>query len=460
MPYLKKDRDPLTPNVVDSAAEVSSVSAGKGQTYDEGRAALAPAALPQNQVAKARHFYDNHGSKYSPAVVAQIQGAVGAPASGALDAPTIQGVGAYQKDKELGVDGMAGKTTLGSMFGGDIRVGSASKAAAPKPVVTSDDASEHIKTDAPLVAADKTPQADAATILTATQVKSAVRFYDKHASRYPIGVINAIQTKVGVNAGPLDDTTIQASAAWQESEGSNVDGMAGGGTLKKMFGKDIRPAPASGGALMKGNFKADLIKDGKPIGKHGVAERRVKSAVYGEPLPEELVDVGRYVHTFAAEAYERLKAAAIGDGVPADHMEIVSGYRSVSKQKAIWARGLAKTKRKNPNISENEAVKLTRKWVAKPGGSAHHTGLALDFAVPGVGQRGEVSKRSDTYAWMCKNAAGFGFYPYLAEGWHWEYNPPGNVERVHKHREALVANGGVLNNPKEIEQSDAISEGA
>ena len=37
-------------------------------------------------------------------------------------------------------------------------------------------------------------------------------------------------------------------------------------------------------------------------------------------------------------------------------------------------------------------------------------------------------RKLKAYHWMVKNASRFGFYPYEAEPWHWEYNPPANVQ--------------------------------
>ncbi len=68
-----------------------------------------------------------------------------------------------------------------------------------------------------------------------------------------------------------------------------------------------------------------------------------------------------------------------------------------------------------------------RIWVAPPGGSAHHTGRAIDFNLGGPVSRKSVRmlRRTAAYRWMVCNAPRFGFKPYAAEPWHWEFNPPG-----------------------------------
>jgi len=91
------------------------------------------------------------------------------------------------------------------------------------------------------------------------------------------------------------------------------------------------------------------------------------------------------------------------------NLGITSGYRSDAYQQKLWANALKKYG------SESAA----RKWVAKPGGSAHRTGKALDISVNGK----TVQSGSAASKWLKSNATKYGFNPYEAEAWHWEYNP-------------------------------------
>jgi D-alanyl-D-alanine dipeptidase len=123
------------------------------------------------------------------------------------------------------------------------------------------------------------------------------------------------------------------------------------------------------------------------------------------------------LHRAAYDAFRRLKAAAEADGIPPRVLTVVSGYRSVAHQERLWERALRRYG------SEREA----RKWVARPGGSPHHTGRAIDFF---LGTRNDsaniaVLRATPAYRWLVGNAARFGFAPYPREPWHWEYNPPG-----------------------------------
>ena len=149
-------------------------------------------------------------------------------------------------------------------------------------------------------------------------------------------------------------------------------------------------------------------------------ERRISPVV--EPPASELVTVERrhggprQLHRDAYTAYQRLKAAAEADGIPANLLTIVSAHRSVASQRALWEAALRKY----------GSPQAARQWVAPPGGSAHHTGRAIDFFLGGPNNSENVAqlRRTAAYRWLVCNAARFGFYPYAAEPWHWEYNPP------------------------------------
>ena len=149
-------------------------------------------------------------------------------------------------------------------------------------------------------------------------------------------------------------------------------------------------------------------------------ERRIRPVV--EPPASELVNVERrhggprQLHRDAYAAYQRLKTAAEADGIPANLLTMTSGYRSVASQRALWEAALQKY----------GSPQAARRWVAPPGGSPHHTGRAIDFNLGGRNNSENVAQLRQTaaYRWLVCNAARFGFYPYAAEPWHWEYNPP------------------------------------
>jgi LAS superfamily LD-carboxypeptidase LdcB len=141
-----------------------------------------------------------------------------------------------------------------------------------------------------------------------------------------------------------------------------------------------------------------------------------------DPAPADVVTVrgvgGKIVplHRLAAQAWQALVAEARGAGISGQLLLPVSGYRSSKRQKQLFAAAVARY----------GSPAAARKWVAPPGSSAHQSGRAVDFYLGGRNSSGNVAalRRTPAYKWLAANAVRFGFYPYDAEPWHWEYNPP------------------------------------
>jgi D-alanyl-D-alanine carboxypeptidase len=149
----------------------------------------------------------------------------------------------------------------------------------------------------------------------------------------------------------------------------------------------------------------------------------------------ELVEVGPYRQTgrmvtlrvAAAEALRRLMTAA-----GAEHIDLIpiSGFRSVDGQRALFLKAVRKYG------SENEAAK----WVAPPGFSEHHTGLAVDLG-DGAAPDTDVEtgfETTEAFRWLKRHGTEFGFvlsFPrdnprgVAYEPWHWKY--VGTAEAQH-----------------------------
>lgn len=155
----------------------------------------------------------------------------------------------------------------------------------------------------------------------------------------------------------------------------------------------------------------------------GIAEESIASR--GLPPCEEATDLeiaevgadGRnhLLIPSAAEAWHRLKAAALADGI---EIFIVSAFRSVERQAEIVRRKLES----GTSIEEILSV------CAPPGFSEHHTGRAVDLSTPGNPPLEEEFGQTAAYAWLHLNAGRFGYrlsYPmgnpwgYQHEPWHW-----------------------------------------
>lgn len=122
------------------------------------------------------------------------------------------------------------------------------------------------------------------------------------------------------------------------------------------------------------------------------------------------------LHRLAADALQSMVNAARADGLAEPLLRPVSGFRDPARQAVLWQQALKR-------YGSPEAA---RKWVAPPGGSPHQSGRAIDLHLGGRNDSSNVAqlRTLPAYRWLLTNARRFGFYPYEAEPWHWEYNPP------------------------------------
>lgn len=157
------------------------------------------------------------------------------------------------------------------------------------------------------------------------------------------------------------------------------------------------------------SFSAPLDKDFVPIGLQG----------YAGPRSEQ--DKPMQVRQELVAPLEKLFDAARGDGY---NLMISSAYRSIPDQQRLYDEFVAK-----------KGIEQAKKYVATPGTSEHHTGLAVDL----TDSSAQCAKNSDacnlspaTAAWLADNAYKFGFIQRFAEGkkavtgiafepWHYRY---------------------------------------
>ena len=143
----------------------------------------------------------------------------------------------------------------------------------------------------------------------------------------------------------------------------------------------------------------------------------------------ELVDVYTgldqtyQVEKKTAEAYAKLRE----DLFKNDHViiELDSTYRTVTKQQEIW-----------DEFEKKYGLDYTKKYVAVPGTSEHHTGLAVDVKIVKEGkiidENDDMTAEKEIFAKVHAKLAKYGFilrYPvgkeditgYGAEVWHFRY---------------------------------------
>jgi D-alanyl-D-alanine carboxypeptidase len=145
------------------------------------------------------------------------------------------------------------------------------------------------------------------------------------------------------------------------------------------------------------------------------------------PQPEatELVSIGNSpdgreirLSPAAALAWARMQGAASAAGVA---VVAISGFRSVERQREIIG----------AKLQAGQAIDDILRTVAAPGYSEHHTGRALDVAVPENTTLTEAFEETPAYEWLGAHAHEFGFrlsYPrgnphgIAFEPWHWFFS--------------------------------------
>jgi zinc D-Ala-D-Ala carboxypeptidase len=127
---------------------------------------------------------------------------------------------------------------------------------------------------------------------------------------------------------------------------------------------------------------------------------------------------GRQLTDAAAKAYERMEAAARGDGI---HLTVSTAYRSYNFQKGLFN-----------DYANQHGVAKAETFSARPGYSEHQTGLSLDVDDGSGCHLRPCFGDTDAGKWLVAHAAEFGYierYPegatkitgYTWEPWHWRY---------------------------------------
>ncbi len=117
----------------------------------------------------------------------------------------------------------------------------------------------------------------------------------------------------------------------------------------------------------------------------------------------------------AAINWKKMRVAAAFDGID---IFIISGYRSIQKQKELIQNKL------NMGYNINEVLKV----LAPPSFSEHHTGKAIDISTTNIKALQEEFDQTPAFKWLTENSNRFYFklsYPknnstgYIYEPWHW-----------------------------------------
>ena len=132
--------------------------------------------------------------------------------------------------------------------------------------------------------------------------------------------------------------------------------------------------------------------------------------------------------------------AASADGYP---LAIVSAYRTVDRSRELYTNKVAELVRQG--YSQTEAEKEAAKWIAPPGTSEHHTGLAVDVVSSDYyyyySDLEQAFDSFDEFQWLITHCADYGFvlrYPkekenvtnIVYEPWHYRYVGVENAKRM------------------------------
>jgi zinc D-Ala-D-Ala carboxypeptidase len=206
--------------------------------------------------------------------------------------------------------------------------------------------------------------------------------------------IPLIQKTLGTSASPESEEFARAARQWRKTQGlAPADGL---------FDLDAWMR------LMSGLQSARLRDSTRPP-ETELVQVPAEEWLYPERPPEL-----RFLRRDAYDAYKRMLSAAradLGNRLPANHLRLVSGYRTPEYQEEI-------RQREGGNVSTAALAK----------NSPHFSGRAMDIYVGGSPVSTADSNRAiqvatPAYQWLVANAHRFGFRPYFYEPWHWEYDP-------------------------------------
>ena len=218
----------------------------------------------------------------------------------------------------------------------------------------------------------------------------------------------------------LGDTSGAMSGSGSMSGSASTSGSMSGSTAK---------AAAAAAAFPEGEWSLRLVNANHPLPEDfSPATRSIKG--YDERLFDER----------AADALELMLTDAEAAGNP---LYLVSSYRSVARQKALFTRKTNTYKQQGMDqaAAEAEAAKL----VARPGASEHNLALAADIVSANwYSQHDDLTEEFEAtpaFAWLQAHGAEYGFilrYPKGSEGetgvsyepWHYRYVGPAAAREI------------------------------
>lgn len=118
----------------------------------------------------------------------------------------------------------------------------------------------------------------------------------------------------------------------------------------------------------------------------------------------EMTRYGYKVDKRIVKDVENMINAAANDNVS---LLICYGYRTLEQSQQLFEKQINRQLARG--LSQEEAVAEAKRWVAPPGTSDHHTGLALDIVTPEYQVLNHGFYNTPAGQWMAKNCWDYGF---------------------------------------------------
>lgn len=164
--------------------------------------------------------------------------------------------------------------------------------------------------------------------------------------------------------------------------------------------------------------------------------------VLSEELPVTLADTS-YGYKVDARIVDDLDAMINGAKSDGVDLLICYGYRTFAQSEALFEKQVNRQLAAHPNYTREQAVEAAKLWVAPPGTSDHHTGLALDIVTPSNQVLDDNFAKTDAAKWMAAHSWEYGFvirFPadktdktgIAYESWHLRYVGRDNAKIMHE----------------------------
>lgn len=232
------------------------------------------------------------------------------------------------------------------------------------------------------------PTGTASGLLSNEELTAAQDFYRGNLGAYPATLVKEIQMLCGcAQTGQLDPATIQSVAQYQKDAGISSDGQAGGGTLTKMFGGDVRLI-AKSPPIIVDNEGHERLEGGKVVLTQKIADA-------WDILEPELPAGTRVTSGYRPWEHQ---AEIMRDYFEQKKPDLIANNVFTE---ASWQETMDKRNYKEmQNALGDQRFGMKKYAVAMPGRSKHQSGTAFDIC-DGVGL-GELNTLVHDFA--AKNA--------------------------------------------------------